>query len=353
MNTISRRELLLSIPTLAVAPRIFGQDAPPPIPIKAINYFTLNVSDMKHSIDFYQGLFGMPIQARWGESVLMRIGNGPQFMLLNPAGSNPPSMVPRLGLTVENFNADRIVAMLEKHGIAKADASAPGLTGGALKSRVTNRGNTPELFVGDPDNFVLQIQDKTYAGGTGPLGATVRVEASPKKGLIALADMSHFTINCSNGNTTQDFYKNVFGAPVRSRQAATPAMGIGPAPSVMFLMFIGGGGGRGRGGAAAPAAAPDPAAARASVNHISMSMAGFVPNAVMKTLADYGISERTTGAGNPGPLKSYITLRMPDRGGAEGGTPELYFTDPDGLLLQLQDTKYCGGGGFLGDVCLG
>src|SRR5678809_790603 len=116
MNTISRRELLLSIPALAVAPRIFGQDAPPPIPIKAINYFTLNVSDMKRSIDFYQGLFGMPIQARWGESVLMRIGNGPQFMLLNPAGSNPPSMVPRLGLTVENFNADRIVAMLEKHG---------------------------------------------------------------------------------------------------------------------------------------------------------------------------------------------------------------------------------------------
>jgi hypothetical protein len=130
-------------------------------------------------------------------------------------------------------------------------------------------------------------------------------------------------------------------------------MGIGPAPSVMFLMFIGGAGGRGRGGAAAPAAAPDPAAPRASVNHISISMAGFKPDVVMKTLADYGIPERTAGTGNPGPLKSYITLRMPDRGGAEGGTPELYFTDPDGLLLQLQDTKYCGGGGFLGDVCLG
>src|SRR6185436_19397994 len=58
MNTISRRELLLSIPALALAPRMFGQDAPPPIPIKAINYFTLNVSDMKRSVDFYQGLFG-------------------------------------------------------------------------------------------------------------------------------------------------------------------------------------------------------------------------------------------------------------------------------------------------------
>ncbi len=352
MNTISRRELLLSVPSLALipalAPRLLGQEAPP-IPLKALNYFALNVSDMKRSIDFYQGLFGMAIQARHGDSVLMRIGSGPQFMMLNPAGAGMPRIVPQLGLTVENFNADRIVGMLEKHGITKADPSGPGLTGGALKVRVTNRGNTPELFLGDPDDFVLQIQDTSYAGGSGPMGNVVNVEASPKKGLIALKDMSHFTINASNGTTTQDFYKNVFGAPVRSRQAQTPAMGIGAAPSVMFLMFIGGGGGRGRGGPAAGAAAP--AGPRASVNHVSMSMADFKPDAVMKTLAEFGITERT--GNTTGPLKSYITLRMPDRGGAEGGTPELYFTDPDGLLLQLQDVKYCGGGGYLGEICLG
>jgi len=35
-------------------------------------------------------------------------------------------------------------------------------------------------------------------------------------------------------------------------------------------------------------------------------------------------------------------MRMPDRGGAPGGTPELYFTDPDGLVMKLQDTSYCG-----------
>jgi len=357
MNTISRRELLLSIPALAAAPRIFAQDPKPPaIPVKALSSFELSVSDMKRSIDFYQGLFGMPIQARWGDSALMRIGNGPQFMLLSPAGTGMPRIVPRLGMTVENFNADRIGGMLEKHGFMKAAAADPGLTGGAMKYKVTNRGNTPEMFVGDPDNFILQIQDKTYGGGTGPMGNVVSVEASPKKGLIALKDMSHFTINASNATTTQDFYQNVFGSPVRSRQATTPAMGIGPLPSVMFLMFIGGGGGgRGGRGAAAPAAgaaAPAPAATRASVNHVSVNMENFKPDAVMKALADYGIPERASAADNS-PLKSYITPRMPDRGGAEGGTPELYFRDPDGLLLQIQDTKYCGGGGYLGDVCLG
>jgi hypothetical protein len=53
----------------------------------------------------------------------------------------------------------------------------------------------------------------------------------------------------------------------------------------------------------------------------------------------------------PAPLVHYISMRMEDRSGAKEGTPELYFTDPDGLLIQLQDAKYCGGAGVLGDVC--
>ena len=74
------------------------------------------------------------------------------------------------------------------------------------------------------------------------------------------------------------------------------------------------------------------------MNHVSMNMENFKPDEVMKTLATFGITERA-GAGAAGPLKSYITLRMPDRGGAEGGTPELYFTDPDGLKLEAMVFK--------------
>jgi hypothetical protein len=57
------------------------------------------------------------------------------------------------------------------------------------------------------------------------------------------------------------------------------------------------------------------------------------------------------GAGAAAPMTHYVSLRMPDRGGAPGGTPELYFTDPDGLVMQIQDTSYCGGAGHLGNVC--
>ena len=78
---------------------------------------------------------------------------------------------------------------------------------------------------------------------------------------------------------------------------------------------------------------------------------GFRPDAVQKTLESYGLSPRDGAQGPVGPLRHYVTMRMEDRGGAPGGTPELYFTDPEGLLMQLQDTSYCGGSGFLGNDC--
>ena len=70
---------------------------------------------------------------------------------------------------------------------------------------------------------------------------------------------------------------------------------------------------------------------------------------VHNTLTGFGLRAQPGSAREP--LITYITMRMPNRGGAEAGTPELYFTDPDGLAIQLQDVKYCGGGGVLGDIC--
>lgn len=344
MKAMNRRDLLRSLPLLAIAPRILTQASKPVVSVKALNYFALEVSDMKRSLDFYQGLFGMPVQLRRDGGVLLRIGNGPQFMSLMPAGSNPPRIVPNVGMTVENFDADRIVATLLEHGVTKAEASDPGLSGGPMKVRIKMRDRTPEVYLGDPDGLVLQLQDTSFCGGSGPLGnmCLAKLEPSPKKGLMAVKDMSHFTINVSDGNRSNAFYREVFGLPIRSKQGA--ALGLGVGPGVMFMMFAGGGGGRG----GAPAAARP-----AGINHLCMNMEKFVPDEVMKTLASYGITQRENAQGPVGPLKSYISLRMENRGGAPGGTPELYFTDPDGLLLQLQDVTYCGGAGFLGNVCEG
>src|SRR5262249_50349552 len=118
MKTITRRDLLRSLPVFAIAPRILSQAPKPVIPVKALNYFALEVSDVKRSVEFYQGLFGMPIQLRRDGGVFLRIGNGPQFLAIMPAGSSAPRIVPSVGMTVENFNADRLVAALLQHGFA-------------------------------------------------------------------------------------------------------------------------------------------------------------------------------------------------------------------------------------------
>src|SRR5881396_3071325 len=100
---ISRRRLLLALPALMMAPRAFAQASNPPIRVRGINHVTLSVSDVKRSVDFYQGLFGMPVINRQGTtSAGLQIGNGPQHLGLNSAGSTAPT-INHICLAVDNF----------------------------------------------------------------------------------------------------------------------------------------------------------------------------------------------------------------------------------------------------------
>ena len=350
MSRLTRRQLLLSLPALAVAPRAPAQpftglvaqhfraaqspSGSPPIRVRSLNHFGLAVSDPKRSVDFYQGLFGMPVQARAGTTTILRLGNGPQFISIAPVAGGAAPSITHYCLGVESFNLDRVLTSLAARGVAKADAVGP------MKVNVAMRDGTPDLLFGDPDGIVCQLQDASYCGGSGPLGNVCKApEPSPKKGLLALRDLSHLTIFSTDAPRSNKFYQDLCGLSIRSYQGPTsPTLAVGP--TVGFLMFTGGAPARG-------GAPPRPA----TINHGCMSMDAFNPDQVLKSLEAYGVTPRGDAPGAVGPMKSYVTMRMENRGGAPGGTPELYFTDPDGLLMQLQDTSYCGGGGFLGDVC--
>ena len=352
MTTIDRRQFLAIVPALAAAPRMFAQTTSlPRLRVNGLSQITLTVSDVKRSLDFYQGLFGMPVQARQGSTVLLRIGSGPRFLALKPAAAGEPPSISALGFGVQDFTVDRALKTLASHGVseAAAGASRPGPKQALVRVRRQDAGGSPdgtrELFAADPSGVVFQLHHVDYCGGSGPLGTTCSaIEPSPKQGLMALKDTSHFTIAASDP-TTVPFYMDVFGLEPMVYQAATPAWRIGE--GVHFLMFIGGGGPTRGGGARAGGGAP-PARA-AGIDHACVAMEGFDPAAVTKLLVSYGLKQQEGQSRTP--LVTYISLRMPNRGGAEGGTPELYFTDPDGLAIQLQDVKYCGGGGFLGEAC--
>jgi catechol 2,3-dioxygenase-like lactoylglutathione lyase family enzyme len=347
MSHVTRRRLLLSLPAMALLPRHLaalgagnGQGDPsrPPIRVRTLNHFAIAVTDPKRSVDFYQGLFGMPIAARNGPSTMLRIGAGPQFISIGPVAAGTAPSITHYCLGVDNFNVDRLLAELALHGVKKGERTGPLTVAVSVRGATGGSGGTPDLLFGDPDGIVCQLQDVTYCGGSGPLGnVCTAAEAAPKKGVLALRDINHLTIFSGEAARANKFYQDLFGLSVRSYQGPTaPTLAVGP--SVQFLMFTGGG---------APSATPRPA----SINHACMTVDVFKPDAVVKALESFGLKPRESAPGPAGPMRHYVTMRMENRGGAPGGTPELYFTDPDGLLMQLQDSSYCGGSGILGEIC--
>ncbi|MGD9903031.1 MAG: VOC family protein [Vicinamibacterales bacterium] len=334
---ISRRSLLLSLPAL-VAGRAAAQSPPPRLAARDLNHLTIAVSDPGRSLEFYQRVLGMPVQARQGAVTLLRIGAGPQFLAIGAAGANPPGIT-HLCLTVDDFAVDRVLGVLAAHGVTPADDRGGGLSGGAMKVRVRRRGpeaggapgGTPEIYVGDPDGIVVQLQDPRYCGGRGAAGEICdAVETAPAPGLLAVEALNHFTMRVPDAARANAFYQALFGLPIRSYQGPTaPTLAIG---EVGFLMYSG-----------------RRSVTAAAIDHVCFNMKDFAVDRVTAALERAGIRPRGTAA--PGPLQWYVSMRGPERGGATQGTPELYFTDPDGIPIQLQDVSYCGGSGVLGDVC--
>ncbi|MBM3818978.1 MAG: hypothetical protein FJW14_08180 [Acidimicrobiia bacterium] len=322
MTSRSRRRLLLAVPALAV-PRLLAQTGRPSIRVRGINHVTLAVSDVARSVEFYQGLFGMPIVSRQGTTTNLQIGAGPQFLRVSAAGGDKPR-IESLCLGVESFDVEAVTRILGQHGVNTSDSSAP------LTMRVRTQGVTPEIELRDPSGFLLQLQDWRYCGEGGALSDRCPApEPSRTPGLLAVRGWSHCTNGVTNPAASRAFFQEAFGLRIQAYQGpAAPVFGMGG--GVEFLMFNGNGSG---------------------IHHSCMTLDGFRPEMVVAALEKYGIRPRS-GQGPAGPLVHYITMRGADRGGAKEGTPELYFTDPDGLLMQLQDVSYCGGSGVLGNVCL-
>ena len=344
---ITRRNFLVSLPALAAAARCMAQSSKPTIPVRALNHVTMTVSDPKRSLAFYQGLFGMPIQARQGNGSVLRIGSGPQFLVLGGTSGIP--RISHFCVTTEDFNVDRVLQILAEHGVAKIESSASGGATdiGPLKVWVRFRREdlggsaegTAELHFTDPDGIVAQIQDVSYCGGAGVLGSAClgTPEPAPRKGLLALRDYNHVTLGVSNQQRSRTFYRELFGMPIQAYQGpSSGSLKIGSGHQFLAL-----------GTTTANGGTPG----TPSVAHVCFTIEGFDLDKVRKALTDYALKPRGAATGPVAPLTHYVSMRMEDRGGAKEGTPELYFTDPDGLVIQLQDPSYCGGAGYLGNVC--
>src|SRR5579871_6137033 len=230
---IDRRAFLVSVPALFFAPKTFAQ-AKPTLKIRGFNHVTLVVSDLKQSIDFYQGLFGLAKERtnRTADASL-RIGPGLGLDLT----TNRPERTPRIDhycYSVERFSVDGVLKALAAHGIAKSDQAAP------MTVQVNTVDGAQRIMAHDPDGITFQLQDPSYCSGSGPLGNQCGApDPSPKKGLIALKGYSHVTVFSTDAARSTAFYRELFDTGIRSFQGPTaPTVAIGP--GVEFAMYTGG-----------------------------------------------------------------------------------------------------------------
>src|SRR5262245_28938693 len=211
-----------------MASRLPAQTARPSMRVRGINHVTLAVADVKRSVDFYQGLFGMPVISRQGSTTNLQIGAGPQFLGVSAAGSNPPRL-DHLALGVDDFSVERVSGILTQHGVTRVDGAAGGgpLSGGPMKMRVRMRGpdaggareGTPEFYVSDPNGFVIQLQDPRYCGGAGPLGNVCPAPTRPpRRGLFALRGWSHTTNSVSDPAASRTFWQGLFALRIQAYQ---------------------------------------------------------------------------------------------------------------------------------------
>ena len=134
---------------------------------------------------------------------------------------------------------------------------------------------------------------------------TRAADAAPPLGPVKT--LNHVSIFVQNVQKSAEFYQGLFGMPVLTRQA--PGLNLNAGAGFVGIY-------------------PAQAGAPGVIHHFCLGLENFDADATLNALTERGVN------GN-------IRLR--------GETKELYFTDPDNIRVQLQDVKYKGGVGPLGD----
>jgi catechol 2,3-dioxygenase-like lactoylglutathione lyase family enzyme len=141
------------------------------------------------------------------------------------------------------------------------------------------------------------------------LAITMPAAPSPQSSPLIgpVTQLNHATLFVKDVARSQEFYQKLFGMPVLTRQG----LGVNLRAGAGFVGLY-------------------PAGDRFTprIDHICLSVDAFDAKSVLRRLQALK-------------LNADIARR--------GDTEELYFDDPDGISVQIQDTRYRGGVGRLGD----
>lgn len=302
-----------------------------------LHSFELKVSDVDKSLKFYQALFDAPLLYREKSIVYLGLGSDGAFMSLSLVEEGESLGFAHIGMRVIDFDGQKQKEKLIANGLREYEGDPDKQSGLPAAMTYWQEAGQDLLWFVDYEGVKFRLFPSIFCLHSEKKSETCHLESvRNNEAPMSLLGINHFTTFVANSQRANSFYKKVLGISNHVSQGNFPTLGVGD--GYQFLMFVGG----------AQQGAPS---AAANIHHVSLAVENFDVEKIQSILNDNGLTFVKSGSGTVPPLSHYVSLRMPERGGAEGGTPELYFTDPDGLRIQLQDVSYCGGGGYLGNDC--
>ena len=149
-----------------------------------------------------------------------------------------------------------------------------------------------------------------------------RAAAAQAPAPIDVGTLNHVSIGVPDVQKSVDFYQSLFGMYVKSRQGTTDNVSAGGNTAVVVNL--------------APGPGPEflgvYQAEEASIGHFCLGVKNFNADESMTRLEESGV-------------EAFMRTR--------GESKEIFATDPNGILVQLTDTSFCGGSGPRGSICSG
>ena len=325
----SRRDFLLSLAAVGLAqsrhsaqvpPYLVGAPHYPPIRVRTLNSIGITVSDVGRSVEWYQHVFGMPVQYTQerseGKVAILAVGSGPEHLALYPANGSDPA-IRHLGLGVPDYDRSLLYATLIEHRIQPewVRRSVPG-------------GDVEELWVRDPDGLRILLQDTSHCGGEDSLGNVcpqpwqTAPERTPPP--LAVKTWNHLSYQVTEVERSVRFYQRVFDLRIQT-------MDYRPNEPVRLLGIVGG----------PQTVNPTFGVGAPLGGHFCLGVENWDYDRVVQALRDAG--------------------SIPPPGEASGWySTDVYnprettrVRDPDGHSVQLTDVSFCGGTGDFGEICPG
>lgn len=137
---------------------------------------------------------------------------------------------------------------------------------------------------------------------------------------IEVRGLNHVTVVVPDLKQAVDFYQGLFGfAKERRSRTVNAGLRVGPGTGIDLTTDR-------------PDLTP-------RIDHFCYGVESFDVDRVVRALGAHGVTK----SGQRGAMKVQLSTR--------DGATLVYVGDPDGLSVQLQDWRYCGGTGTLGNLC--